>query len=81
MSDLENHSFFAHFRSFALFERAKKEQLLICSFEKSAKKSDRSIPLLKRAEMSDEQMSELAIAQPCLRVEHSFILKMSDCKK
>jgi len=30
-------------------KRAKKEQLLICSFAKSAKKSDRSLALLQRA--------------------------------
>jgi len=38
MSDLENHSFFADFCSFALFERAK-ERLLIRSFEKSNKRA------------------------------------------
>jgi len=64
---LENRSFFAHFCSFALFERAialivallkraKKERLLICSFAKSDKKSNCSIAPLKRA-------NEQAIAQ------------------
>jgi len=60
MSDLENRSFFAHFCSFALFERANerllfssfflKERLLFLPlFWKEQKKSDRSFALLQRA--------------------------------
>jgi len=60
----------------ALLKIAKKERSLIRSSAKSDKRSDRSIAffkwaneraitLLERAEMSDEQMSDWAIAQPC----------------
>jgi len=66
----------------------KEQSLFWLLFWKEQKKSDRtfallqrapdcSIPLLKRMEISDEQMSKWAIAQPC-RVEHLFILKMSN---
>jgi len=41
MIDLENHSFFAHFRCFALFERAKERSLFLSLFLKK-RKSDRS---------------------------------------
>jgi len=60
MINLGNRSFFAHFCSFALFEkaidlfvallkRAKKEQSLICSFTLSYKMSDRFFALFQRA--------------------------------
>jgi len=60
----------ALFRKFALFSLIfahllfSKERLHNRSFEKSDKKSDRTITLLKRVKMCDERMYEYAIALP-----------------
>jgi len=57
-------------------KESRKERSLIRSFAKSNKKSGRSFALFKRAEMSDEQMSELAITQPCIKGN-----KSNSCKQ
>jgi len=52
----------------ALLKRAKKERILIRSFAKSNKMSNRSIALLKGAEMRHERMSDCPTLQPGLAI-------------
>jgi len=80
MSDLQNRSFFAHFCSFALFERARewllflKEQKSNHSFWKSERVIALLVALLKRAKKSDRSFAFLQRA-PKWAIAHLLFLK------
>jgi len=58
ISDLENRSFFAHFHSFALFERAKERSLFFVTLFERAKERSLFLSLFLKEQKNDRSFKK-----------------------